>query len=118
MAETVLKCFRFIPDGTDELLIDTNARRYWGSRIWTKDATPVFAKIYDTNAAAAETDTPVDVVASPANATAVLGAGNNGMLPAPIPLTNGLSIRAVVGLADNDDTALTTAENQISVYYE
>jgi len=114
-----INVYRFIPDGTDELLIDATARKYWGARVFTLDATPVYVKTYDKATAPSESDTPISGVESPANATAANGAGNTGNAPWPVykALTNGLGVRAVTGLADNNDSALTTAENIVEVYW-
>ena len=111
-------CYSFIPDATDELLISASARKLWGVDVFSIDATPVYVKLYDKATAASEADTPIHRTGVPANATSTLGAGNNkGPWPVYIPLTNGLSVRAVTGLADNSDAALTTAENYINVYW-
>lgn len=113
-----VQCYSFIPDGTDELLIDATARKLWGVDVFTIDATPVYVKLYDKATAASEADTPIHRTGVPANATSTLGAGNNkGPWPVYIALTNGLSVRAVTGLADNSDSALTTAENYVNVYW-
>lgn len=46
------------------------------------------------------------------------GAGRtNGPNPTYIPLTAGLSVRGVTGLADASDAALTTAEVLVNVYW-
>ena len=113
-----VQCYTFIPDGTDELLIDATARKLWGVDVFTIDATPVYVKLYDKATAASEADTPIHRTGVPANATSTLGAGNNkGPWPVYIALTNGLSVRAVTGIADNSDSAVTTAENYINVYW-
>lgn len=113
-----VQCFSFIPDGTDELLISASARKFYGMAGFTIDATPVYLKAYDKATAASESDSPIDRCGVPANSSATLGAGNNRIVPGGyVPLVNGLSIRAVTGIADNNDAALTTAENLVSVYW-
>lgn len=113
-----IQCYSFIADGTDELLIDATARKLWGVDVFTIDATPVYVKLYDKATAPASTDTPIHRTGTPSNAIAANGSGNNkGIWPAYIPLTSGLGVRAVVGLADSDNTALTAAENIINVYW-
>lgn len=111
-------CYTFIPDATDELLISANATEFWGLDVYTIDATPVYVKIYDKATAPSESDTPIHRTGVPANSTSTLGSGNNkGIWEKCIPLVNGLGVRAVVGIADADDTALTTAENYVNVYW-
>jgi len=113
-----VQCYSFIPDGTDELLISADARFIWGVDVFTIDATPVYVKLYDKATAPAETDTPVHRTGVPANSTAANGAGNNkGVWTKPVPVSNGLGVRAVTGIADNNDSALTASENLINVYW-
>lgn len=113
-----IQCTSFICDGTDEILIDATARKLWGIDIFHIDATPVYGKLYDKATAASESDTPVHRTGVPANPTSTLGAGTNkGIWPAYIPLTNGLAFRGVTGIADNNDSALTTAEVIVNVYW-
>ena len=107
----------FIVDGTDELLISAAARRVYGLNATHRDATPISIKLYDKATAASEADTPVWRGQVPANATAALAGGANYTFPEPLVLTNGLSIRAVVGAADADDTALTSGEAEINTFW-
>lgn len=113
-----IQCYSFIADGTDELLISATARKLYGVTVFTKDATPVYVKLYDKATAPSEADTPVLRVGSTAESSG-LGGGNNVVFPAGtyLALTNGLGVRIVTGLADNDDTAVTTAENYVNVFW-
>ena len=103
--------FYTVCDGTDELLISASARRLTALHVFSLNDLPVYSKAYDKATAAAETDTPVWGAFSPSNATAANGAGSNPPVPAGgISLTNGLSVRTVKGLADNNDTAVDASE--------
>lgn len=113
-----LETYHFIPDGTDELLISASARRFYGMRAGTIDATPVYHRVYDKATAPAESDTPFDTLMVPANSTATLASGNNaGPFGNFVALTNGLGIRSVTGIAVDNDSAVTAAENIVTVYY-
>lgn len=112
-----VSCYSFIADATDELLISATARRVYGVQVFHIDATPVYVKLYDKATAPAETDTPVWRGGVPANATAANGAGANFMFPMPITLTAGLGVRAVTGITDAGDTALTASEVLVNVFW-
>jgi len=109
--------YSFIPDATDELLI--SSKPCWVSwvTIFHLDATPVYVKLYNKATAAAETDTPALRFGCPANAVAANGAGSNIILNEPIYFSAGLSVRAVSGIADNNDGALTASEVLINIGY-
>lgn len=114
----VLTTYSFIPDATDELLVVAGESMFWGVHLSTIDATPVYVKMYDKATAASESDTPFYRYAIPANSTSTLAAGSNAPNPEGVLCTLGLSVRAVTGIADNSDTALTAAENYVNVLYE
>ena len=118
-AESSSTPYHLIADGTDELLISASARRFTCAGIFSLNDAPVYAKFYDKATAPAETDTPIWVVGSPANATAANGAGSNRDFPTGgIALTNGLGVRVVKGLADNSDTAADASENIVNAAYK
>ena len=115
---TGVQCYSFIADATDELLISASARKLWGVDVFSIDATPVYVKLYDKATAPSESDTPVHRTGVPANATAALGAGSNkGVWPNYVALTAGLGVRAVTGIADSNDAALTGSEVIVNVYW-
>lgn len=107
----------FIPDATDENLISASARKVYGIQIFHIDATPVYVKLYDKATAASEADTPIYSIGVPANSTAANGSAFSVEFSLPIALTLGLAVRAVTGLADNSDAALTAAENLINIQW-
>lgn len=112
------ECFSFIPDATDELLIKSSFALVWGIEAYTIDATPVYIKLYNKATAPSEADTPAHRLLLPCNATAANGAGNNVSFATPLRFPTGLGVRAVTGLADNSDSALTDAENYVNIRYE
>lgn len=114
-----INCYSLICGAnTVDTLISALARRIHGIDVFSLDATPVYAKLYDKATAPASTDTPVHRTAVPANATAALGSGSNkdGWAGA-IGLTHGLGIRITTGIADTDTGALTANEVLVNVYW-
>jgi hypothetical protein len=78
--------------------------------VWSKDATPVYVKIYnDTAANTDESDTPVFYTAVPeAAASGLMGVVVS--IPAGMTFSTAITIRITTGVALNDTGALTANE--------
>lgn len=117
VAPPSVQVYTFLSDGTDELLISATARKCYGLYVFHVDATPVHIKLYDKATAPDENDTPIFPHGVLANSTAALGATSNCMFAQPVDLTNGLGVRGVTGIADNNDAALTSSEVRVAVLW-
>jgi hypothetical protein len=109
--------YSYISDGTDEVLIRAGQTRVTGITVYHIDATPVSVKLYNKATAPDENDTPVYRIGVPANAIAANGSGSNIFLDDPLLCPLGLGMRVVTGLADNSDSAVTSAEVIVNVHY-
>lgn len=74
-------------------------------------ASPVYVKVYDQATAPSSSDTPKLRYMIPAGGGANLDNIN-------LPFTNGISIRACTGAADNDNTAPSSNQVIVNVYYK
>lgn len=82
-----------------------------GYFISNQAATDIFVKVYDKATAATASDTPVMTL----NMPTVSGA--NAGFTSPIVFTNGISLRAVTGVADNDTTGAGANEVIANIFY-
>jgi len=112
-----IKCHSFICDGTDENLILADAKYFFGIDVFSLNDAPVYAKVYSKTTAPTEADTPIHRTGCPANSTAANGAGSNKGPWYHYISVNGIGIRVVKGIADNNDTASDASEVIVNVYY-
>lgn len=105
-------------DTTNENLISASARRLLGFDVSSLDATPVYIKFYDKATAPNSSDTPIFAIGLPANSTAANGSVISKTFPnGGIVLTNGLGVRAVTGITNNSNGALTADEVLLNVQW-
>jgi hypothetical protein len=84
-----------------------------GFNLFNGHATAIrYMKFYDQVAAPASTDTPKLTIGLPASKSVDLSFGGDG-----ITFANGIGVRAVTGVAENDNTDPGANEVVVDVYY-
>ena len=116
VSATPLQCYSAVVS-VSGVLVSASARKFWGVTAFSLDATPIYVKIYDKAIAPTSADTPIFRSGVPANSDATLGAGNNQLLPQYIPLTNGLGVQVVTGIADNSTGQPTASEVLLNILW-
>lgn len=93
------------------LIVKNAAGSLYGWHLSNSGAAIAYVKFYDKATAATSSDTPVLTIALG------IGVTISAMLPFALPFAAGIGIRAVTGVADNNNTAVGANEVVANLFY-
>lgn len=108
--------YRNIDLGVTGQVVSARSCALTGYFIFNAASATAFVKLYNKATAATTSDTPVITIALPAGGGANVF-GNPGIGGSGVHFSSGLSVRACMGVADNNNTAPGTNEVIVNLFY-